>query len=145
MTQPTGKYPEAIYRVSLRAIIRNEQGEVLCVKEKGSDWTLPGGGLDHGEEWLQGLRRELEEEVAITAPFVATIRGVDPYYVASHDHYQLHVLYEVVFQGTYSYGVGVDADEVAFMDPRVFKDSPLRAHQLMYKWCVDQTHSVVRW
>lgn len=40
---------------------------VLLVKERHSDgetfWTLPGGGLEPGEEPVDGLRRELREEL----------------------------------------------------------------------------------
>ena len=53
-------YPEAFYRVSLKAIIRNALGHVLLVKESGSEsWSFPGGGIDHGETELDALRREL--------------------------------------------------------------------------------------
>ena len=76
----SGKYPEAFYRVSLKAIIKNDAGEVLAVREKGSDWTLPGGGLDFGEDPMTGLKRELLEEVAITQPFTAELIGVDSFY-----------------------------------------------------------------
>ena len=45
-----GTYPSAFYRVSLKAVIRNGAGEVLCVTESERNmWELPGGGLDHGE------------------------------------------------------------------------------------------------
>ena len=62
---PLSKYPNTFFRVSLKAVIENDAGEVLCVQEAGSEWTLPGGGLDHGETVEQGLRRELFEEVAL--------------------------------------------------------------------------------
>jgi ADP-ribose pyrophosphatase YjhB (NUDIX family) len=64
-----GKYPEAMYRVSLKVIIRNATDEVLLVKENGPGWSLPGGGIDHGEKIDHALKRELYEEVLIDAPF----------------------------------------------------------------------------
>jgi len=57
-------YPSTFYRVSLKAIIRNEKGEVLVNKEQGrTSWGLPGGGWDHGESQLDCMKRELKEEI----------------------------------------------------------------------------------
>ena len=38
-------YPSTIYRVVAKALITNENGQVLVVKEKQDFWSLPGGGL----------------------------------------------------------------------------------------------------
>lgn len=54
-----------IYRVSVKAIIRDDQDRVFVAKEYEHDWSLPGGGVDHGEEPLDALRRELKEELCI--------------------------------------------------------------------------------
>lgn len=143
---PQGAYPEAFYRVSLKAIIKNERGEVLCVKEDGSDWSLPGGGMDHGETPIEALTRELYEEVAIAEPIVSIAPlGCDSVYLTTKSAWLLWAVYEVRFAGVPSANIGDHADEVAYLDPRMFKDSPVRVHQLLYKWCVDQSHGVARW
>ena len=43
-------YPNTFYRVSVKALIKNEQDQVLVIKENQDTWSLPGGGLDHGED-----------------------------------------------------------------------------------------------
>lgn len=53
-----GQYPNAFYRVSVKAVIANGRGGVFTIRE-GEDWTLPGGGVDHGEDPLAALKREL--------------------------------------------------------------------------------------
>jgi ADP-ribose pyrophosphatase YjhB (NUDIX family) len=49
-------------------VIFNQQGQVLLLKHRfrpGSGWGLPGGFLKRGEQPLDALRRELEEEIAL--------------------------------------------------------------------------------
>ncbi len=140
MEQTKGKYPNTFYRVSLKAIIRNEQSEVLCVKESGSQWSLPGGGIDHGESDRQALTRELYEEALITAAFDEQIVGVDSMYLETREAFLLWLVYELRFVRQPEYGVGVDADEVAYMNPHDFKDSPYRSERMVYKWCVDRSY-----
>jgi 8-oxo-dGTP pyrophosphatase MutT (NUDIX family) len=143
MTIPKGDYPEAFYRVSIKAIIRNEKGEVLLVKEQGGSWSLPGGGMDHGETDEEALAREMYEEVLITEKFQAKIIGTNPRYVEAKQAWLLWVVYELEMPAHFSYGKGVDADEVAFIDPKTFKNSTIVSEQLVYKWCVDQKISVI--
>lgn len=51
-----------------RIIVRNEQGEILLVRGIiGLDWSLPGGGMNRGEEPITAALRELFEETGIYA------------------------------------------------------------------------------
>ena len=57
---------DSLIRVTLKAVILDEQGRILVVKEKGRDWwDTPGGGIEHGETIKEALARELEEEVSL--------------------------------------------------------------------------------
>ena len=47
-------------------------------------------------------------------------------------------MYEVTLKKGFSWGVGIDADDAAFMNPEEFKGSEHRSEQLIYKWCIDQ-------
>lgn len=38
---------------------------------RGWDWELPGGGLDFGESFHTGLKREIEEEMKLTVTSVS--------------------------------------------------------------------------
>ena len=131
----SGKYPTTFYRVSLKAIIRNENGEVLVVKENGSQWSLPGGGMDHGESVHEALQRELYEEVLIDTPFHETLVDSATMYLESKEAWLLWLVFNVTVEDM-QFGVGQDADEVAFMDPNVFKDSVYRSEQLVYEFAM---------
>ena len=143
MTIPKGNYPNTFYRVSIKAIIRNEKGEVLLVKEKGSNWSLPGGGMDHGETAEEALAREMYEEALIIENFQARIIGTNPRFVKDKGAWLLWVVYELDMPARFTYGKGADADEVAFIDPKSFKESVNVSEQLVYKWCVDQKFTVI--
>lgn len=45
----TSNYLSAVCRASAKAAIRNDQNEILVIKEHADQWGLPGGGVDHGE------------------------------------------------------------------------------------------------
>jgi putative (di)nucleoside polyphosphate hydrolase len=59
--------PAQYYRVGAGAVILNEAGLVFATERKGipGSWQLPQGGLDHDEEPLQAIYRELFEETGI--------------------------------------------------------------------------------
>ncbi len=64
---------DCLYRVSLKAVvIKNEK--LLMTHEKEGFYSLPGGGLDYGENIEKAIKRELEEELAITKGIIS----VDP-------------------------------------------------------------------
>ena len=53
-----------LYRISLKALIYNDAGQILVVKEiNRTYWDLPGGGMDYDEDFESSLKRELYEEV----------------------------------------------------------------------------------
>src|SRR6056297_3524037 len=57
-------------RDGAKALVSTERG-ILLVKERHADgspfWTFPGGGVDGEESAVDGLQRELEEELRTTA------------------------------------------------------------------------------
>jgi len=58
----------ARFTVTAGAVIFNERDEVLLLKHPfraGSGWGLPGGFITHGEQPIDALQRELEEEVKL--------------------------------------------------------------------------------
>lgn len=65
------------FTVSVAAIIFNEKGEVLLldhVLRPVSSWDIPGGFLEHREQPIDAVRRELFEETGIELNEVEMIR-----------------------------------------------------------------------
>jgi 8-oxo-dGTP pyrophosphatase MutT (NUDIX family) len=58
--------PNCYYRVSIKALILDEtRKKFLLVQEPDGRWELPGGGLDHGENIHEALKREIKEEMGL--------------------------------------------------------------------------------
>jgi 8-oxo-dGTP diphosphatase len=53
------------YRVSVKGVIINEEGKIFLVKEDNGDWDIPGGSMEHGENFHQTLKREIMEEMGV--------------------------------------------------------------------------------
>lgn len=131
------KYPTTFYRVTAKGIIRDKQGHVLAVKEGSDNWSLPGGGIDHGETLEQALTREMYEEALITQAFTSKIIGTDVVFVTDKEAYLMWIVCELEFAGPVQFGIGADAQDVAFIDPKQCKESAHRSERLIYKWCVE--------
>ncbi len=64
-------FPPAFYRVSIKALIRKNGRILLGYEPKHNYYSLPGGGLDWGEEPHTALRREIQEELNATVVSIA--------------------------------------------------------------------------
>lgn len=118
------KYPSTFYRISLKAVIRNERGEVLVVRENSGTWDLPGGGWDHGETAMACLKRELNEEVGYEGELQARLLGVteNAMYMPTKQSWLLWHVYDVTTENM-NFSFGVDSDEMMFADPAQFRES----------------------
>jgi 8-oxo-dGTP pyrophosphatase MutT (NUDIX family) len=70
------QFPPCGYRLSAKALIVSKKG-LLMVREHTEFWDLPGGGVEHFEDPLFALQREIKEEL-----------GAD---IASAGHEPVHV------------------------------------------------------
>ncbi|WP_159653135.1 NUDIX hydrolase [Vibrio atypicus] len=61
-------------RNAARAIVLDGEDILLLYTERYHDYTIPGGGLDEGEDVIAGMVRELEEETG-----ALNIHSIKPY------------------------------------------------------------------
>ncbi len=59
------------------AVLLNSDGNVLILRTPEGKWQLPGGRLNEGESWEDGLRREIREETGIADVEILSITMVD--------------------------------------------------------------------
>lgn len=135
ISHDTARRTDYLYRVSLKCLVRDENGDVLVVKESGRDWwDLPGGGMDHGEDIRSAIAREMKEEVNMTGEFDYRIIEVDePKHLGEHNFWQLRLIFEVVPRNA-TFSAGDDGDEVAFKPAEEFKDSPSLTERQIYHY-----------
>ena len=91
---PNDKISNNFYRVSIKALIINED-KILLIQEADGRWELPGGGLNYNETINQALKRELKEE------FGATVNKVDknPIYIWTQEREKKGLKYHCLFLG----------------------------------------------
>lgn len=124
-----------LFRLSIKALIRNPEGHVLVVKEAGrSWWDLPGGGMDHGETIHEAIARELKEEVDLEGNFSLRILAVDdPAYLEGANLYQIRLIYEV-YPEKFPHRTGVDSDELMYINPSELELSANEVERRVYSY-----------
>lgn len=82
MAGSAGPVPTSI-RPGVAAVLRDDAGRILLHRRRvGGGWAPPSGSVEPGEDVIAALRRELQEETALTA-IVERAVGVysDPAYM----------------------------------------------------------------
>lgn len=126
------KYPNTFYRVSIKAYVKNDKGEVLVCKEDSDTWSLPGGGLDHGEDMLVGLQRELNEEIGPVEITSAETIFIKSFYTPVKDAWLMWVVFETKLKD-HKFFPGENVTDIAFIHPSNFKDADFLPGQLIYE------------
>ena len=130
----TSQYPSTFYRVSLKAIIRNNKGEVLVCKEYDStSWSLPGGGWDHGETEKEALARELREEVGYVGDFKSTPVTTSVFWLESKQAWLLWIVYDVI-PDNQNFTTGEYCSMVKFINPDEFENSNHKTEGWIYEY-----------
>ncbi|MGF7229683.1 MAG: NUDIX hydrolase [Candidatus Saccharibacteria bacterium] len=84
------------YRVSVKGIVIDDQDRVLLARESDGTWDMLGGGLDHGEDPIACLKREVQEETDLT---VTKVWPEPKYFVTAHkassNVYIANIIYQI--------------------------------------------------
>jgi 8-oxo-dGTP diphosphatase len=87
---------QCYYRVSVKGVVFDETGRFLLTKEDNGKWEFLGGGLDHGEDPIAALKREIKEETGLEVTYVSPS---PKYFLAvkrlGRDTFTANVIYEI--------------------------------------------------
>jgi ADP-ribose pyrophosphatase YjhB (NUDIX family) len=128
--------PVQFTRVAAYALCRDDAQRILLVRiapgdpEPGS-WTLPGGGLEFGEDPRAGVLRELDEETGLSGEIVGLAgvdsRSYDPSVTRSgRAVHAIRIVYRVrITGGTLRDEIGGSTDRAAWIAPDELPDLPI--------------------
>lgn len=75
-------------KISQDIALKNEKGEVLVLRQpKSGKWILVGGHLNEGEDWFEGLKREVREEIGTDDFKLTGIIGINNWVVNGEPKY----------------------------------------------------------
>ena len=86
---------KSAYRVAVKGLVRDESGRLLFVQERSDSWDLPGGGLEHGEDITEALKREFLEELETDVEVAAENPLIIPTWNTKFDDPVLIIAYKV--------------------------------------------------
>ena len=64
--------PSTFYRVSVKALVFDDEHRLLVMQNRDGTWELPGGGWEHTETLDDCLRREILEELGVDVKSIDT-------------------------------------------------------------------------
>ena len=64
-------HPKHIVAVS--ALIRHSDGKILLIRSPRRGWEFPGGQVEEGENLIEALQREIQEEAGVTTSIGALV------------------------------------------------------------------------
>lgn len=102
MIQPDAhlEIPSPYYRVSLKALVFDNDRRLLVIQSEDGFWEIPGGGWEHGESMQNCLRREVMEEIGVGVNDIA-FTTIYPYSSKGRTgHMRLKLAMEVSIDGT---------------------------------------------
>lgn len=84
-----GQLPSPFYRVAVKALVFDDQGRLLVIRNEKDGYEIPGGGWEFGETYEECLKREIDEELG------AKIKSIDDFcgiWVCSHHEWGYKML-----------------------------------------------------
>lgn len=103
-------------RDAARAIVLDGEDILMLFTERYHDYTIPGGGIDEGEDIIAGLVRELEEETG-----AKNIHNIKPYGIYEEFRPWYKDDADVMHQISYCYTCHID---------RLLGNTALEAHEV---------------
>lgn len=86
----------SFFRVSVKGLMFDDDGKILLCREANGLWEILGGGLEHEEEPIAALRREVREETGLEIAWISdkpllflTVKRLNK------SSYQANVFYEI--------------------------------------------------
>lgn len=107
----------SFFRVSIKGIVVDTDGRFMLAREDNGMWDMLGGGIDHGEDPIAALRREIQEEAGLE---VTWISPTPKYFITAprygHDTHVAHIVYQVKLKDLHI-TASEECQEIRFFTP----------------------------
>jgi 8-oxo-dGTP diphosphatase len=117
---------KVVLRVAAKAVIINEKGRVLVVREAGTykdgtqtgNYGIPGGRLEPGENYHKGLHREVKEETGLVVEILHPIYVGEWRPVIKSEPYQIIAIFTVCKAEATDVRLSEEHDDYKWIDPK---------------------------
>jgi len=110
------------YRVSVKALIVNDEGKLLLAKESDGTWDFLGGGLDHNEDPAVALKREIHEETGLQVTNISLL----PRYFITAERPEKNTFVANVFYETWvrnlDFTPSHECEELRYLSPQEIRE-----------------------
>ena len=115
-------------RVAMKALITNDEGKVLIIREAAYDdasqvgkYHFPGGRIEPGENHVDGLKREVQEEAGVDVEVEYPLYVGEWQPIIKGTPTQIVAVFMVCRAKSTDVKLGPDADAYEWIDPRDYK------------------------
>lgn len=113
------------YRLSVKGIVIDNQNRILLARESDGTWDMLGGGLDHGEDTIACLKREIHEETGLT---VTKVWPEPKHFITAHkpanDVYIANIIYRIELENL-DFTPSDECQELRFFNAQELSDLQL--------------------
>lgn len=115
-----------VQRIATKALIINDKGQILILREAGSydegtnagRYHMPGGRLDPGEPFIDGLKREVDEETGLRIEIGKPIYVGEWFPVIKGVHNQIVAIFFICKSLTDNVRLSEEHDEYKWVLPK---------------------------
>jgi 8-oxo-dGTP pyrophosphatase MutT (NUDIX family) len=113
------------YRISIKGIVIDDKDRILLSLEDNGKWEMLGGGLDHDEDPIACLKREIAEEAGLVVTYVSPS---PKYFVTckrlNSERFVANVIYEIKLKDM-DFTPSEECQELRFFTPAEMREVEL--------------------
>jgi len=83
------------FEICARDVILHQEKILVCRGKEKKYYYLPGGHVEFGEKTEEALRREIREELSLSAEKISFIGTVENIFKDDRNHHEINLIFEI--------------------------------------------------